>query len=246
MYCESIRCQNLDTIGVVYMAYLQAERDYLIDTSTYKFVPVAERNRNEDVGVIDHLWNAVNLWKSYYISESSADKHLRRVNILELNDTTFIYGRNYSSGRVRFFDPIQKDEMLIEINLSVELNSGYMSGVNYVIRTNGQPKPYRTRIMTPSVTPQFNQIKRLATEEVDYEFFSFGLLADQFEIVYRGKTLSGKSYACLSGPWGILLDDSLRFDSLVLLERVVAGALFVDQFVYTVNPYVMRAKVLYK
>lgn len=77
-----------------------------------------------------------------------------------------------------------------------------------------------------------------------HDCFQAGISAKQYKILYKGRWLDGKSFAFIYGTVGILLSDTLAFDSLVLLRGVGECELVVEQFVHTVNPYVLKAMML--
>lgn len=95
--------------------------------------------------------------------------------------------------------------------------------------------------------PSFKWIDDLAhmTTNVPLEDrFSYGLRHEQYGVVYKGRRLNGTSYAFLFGTWAVLLDDDLKYDSLVVLEGADSATLCVNAVIHTVNPYMVKVKTL--
>ena len=95
-----------------------------------------------------------------------------------------------------------------------------------------------------------NQMTDLALVNVKARFgwssYSFGLTPRKFNIVYHGQKLHGSCYCLLVGPWCVLLDDELHFDSVALLYAtgLETDRIDIGEFIYTVNPYIMKARML--
>lgn len=111
-------------------------------------------------------------------------------------------------------------------------------------------KSYGTSfVLDPEVWPHFNRVPGLAKMPPQIpcpDEFYYGISERQYDILYKGHKLNGRSYAMLFGTWGILLSDDLKFDSFALFRGVSHEQLIVEQFVFTVNPYVVKAMTLYR
>ena len=125
-----------------------------------------------------------------------------------------------------------------------------MVGVQYRVHDGKREQKFYTKFTVfhePSEV--FKWIPDLGHEERNPSHgkqFSFGLSPQEYTFTYRGRQLGGTSLAYMCGPFAVLLDDDLSFDTLVALRGVQYNELIVDKFVYTVNTYIIKVMALWK
>lgn len=230
--------------------YIITEEKNVIESKSMKFIPKEMLPKGVTVDVLDCQWQFLDDFYKIH-SNPYVDKRKKRTyertNVLKLNNLTFIYGRNYKSGRFSFVDSNTGAITTISVHLEpqAELMWGHMYAVNYEISINFQSQRVVSQFYHPRESGnRFLHVPRLYSTEIDGEDFNKGLVSDQFGITLRGHELEGQSYVLFAGCWGIILKDDLSFDSLALFDAVVGYDVYVERFVYTVNPYVTKMMML--
>ena len=238
--------------------YTQASSQYLLDRSTWNFVPYDNMARPCEVDIPGYLWwfpkelgNKVANEKGAMLAEQRS--MLTKRQTVKLNRLDIKMMRNDSLVTVDYFDLKSARFVKIIVDYCYSLankkhqgqNVKSVIGINYHISVNEkerseftQTDPYYMREC------EFRYVSYLGHKEVGGQRLSFGLSNQPYSVVFKGKILDGHSYAWLCGTWGILLGDDFTFDSLILLKGVESHALFVDKVIHTVNPYVVKVMML--
>lgn len=235
------------------MHYTQGSCSYLIDRSTYQFVPLGKQSAADEITVPFYFW-----WHPKGVGnrvESNSGIRVRS-NKVRLNRLEVSFTKDYSHCLIDFWDKAKGgfSKIMVESSYSVQqiMRNGKkvrkMYGVQYDIAINDKSSRVFSAFDT-KLHPvyDFHWVVDLghAPDKVPNKF-SYGVCPEQYSIIYNYKELSGKTLAMLCGPFAILLDDDLTFDSLVLLKGAKTSELCVDRFVYTVNSYIMKIMMLSK
>ena len=228
-------------------------KNCLIDRKTFKFCPQTSEALKEGIEVPFYLW--------YF---KGADNHIWRMNdvqnvvftktdTIELNGLSVkLPGHDYKRGDIVFYDTAQKRQR--ELTITVQLLTGGSShgivlhGASFGWVLDDDYKELLLQYHQPNwVAPNFCHVAslgRINSGAIGLNTFSFGVNQEKYIVRYRGKKLNGSCYALLCGPWGILLDDDLQFDSLVILNGCTSAVLEIERVAYTVNPYVTKMVML--
>ena len=248
------------------MELFQANADYYVNLDTFEFLPVAELDR---IGRDSHIWMPWYLWE--YAPDARRVSKRKEVEVdgkrwfmhldfeysdcIRLNRLVVRVSDNKRVAHIEFYDKVQgrwvKYTCVNRPYIGPISGRGHHKpqtvGVEYTLTVNGESKHYDCHFDNSNwMWPNFRIINSFAIHRSEGmgSIFMYGVSDRQWEICYRGKKLNGSSYIVLCGTWGILLDDDLSFDSLVYLNGAAQDMLDVQEFAYTVNPYVMKARVL--
>lgn len=231
--------------------YLKACKTKLIDLDTFKFINFEDRVRPSQIMVLPFHW-FYGRNSSHRVPNSGC--LMNKTEAFWLNNVEVVLSYGWRKADIRFPDPKTGKKHRMDVFCLVRaIRQGHTrpSGVDYTIRLDDTLQ----KIETPFDDSHRADSKFSPVVELDnvgiaklsmFEELYFGVSPNQFEIIYRGKKLSGTSYALLMGTYAILLSDKLEFDSLVLLSAVETGKLTVDNIVYSVNPYLVKIKTLMK
>lgn len=130
-------------------------------------------------------------------------------------------------------------------------------GAGFIIENGGKSSTYSCHYGDVAWTGKpFHQIRDLAyttpfklgnsdtMKTRDAYVAAYGLPCKQYDVYFRGRKIAGTSYVFLFGPWGILLSDDLKFDSLVIFRGSKLGAVDIDKVLFTVNPIMTKFEFL--
>lgn len=231
------------------MEYVMLDKTHLRDRETNKIVHldnrVSGRDANVDIDVPFYFWR----FKEGHLHEGP-DAVYHKVFNVELNCFGIKFSMGFRHCALDFYDNARQlwTGMTIDAHPTL-INAGMryaqVTGMNYNVYMEAQTKEYFTKF--DMYNQQFHQISGLDAQHVpEYAMHKFcmGVLAEQYSIYFQGKKLNGMSYAMLCGPYAFLLDDNLMFDSFALLKGAEYGRLCVSQFIYTVNPYILKLRFL--
>ena len=238
--------------------YQQASRTHLIRTEPFKLVK--DISEPADIAVPFYLaqWTPNDKMK---FGENAVVCNTELTFQLDLNNlfVSWENGYGYKKGHLDFRDERSGHQVFIRLEAITETAVSYSQigtdevfyGVDYRIQSTAfEQKPFRHEYHGMAQTAKhFFNVEDLGNRgiyKIGNNEFSMGLRSRQWKISYRSKLLSGKCYALLCGTWAILLDDDLKFDALVILNGVNPYQLSVEKFVYTTNPYILKAMMLLK
>lgn len=236
--------------------YCLTSLDYMLDLHTFKLAPIEAITDRDVVGVPIYMSSYSGYTKLHEVFRHASPDHRVRLNQLEVQLISrtvelkpFGFGKHVA--KVSFFDTIDKEDKELELSVApyfgssaaFGLTKSYIEGVNYTIRTDNRIKRIRMDI-TPEDTQHFFSIDNLPHVRTQHpemrDIFNFGVDYKQYEVVYRDKKMNGTCYAMLCGSWGILLDDNMMLDAIVLLNTVKEGYLGVEHFIYVANTYITK------
>lgn len=237
-------------------AYQQCSSKWLLDKTTNEFVHFDRRVEPCKIDVPYYFW-----------SYESEDQHIlatkkpfgksrqsifQRSNIIELNGMLVKLLEGYRSAFVKFLNKADGSLFKIEMDVRPSLYNAFdvdgqritgIKGMSYKVAINKEVQSFYTALLEPPAE-DFQGVSGLGQYPGGGKIFSLGVQHEPYGVEYKGKQLSGRSFAMLCGPWAVLLSDNFEFDSLVALKGVRNGILKVDKFVYTVNPYVVKVVTL--
>lgn len=113
----------------------------------------------------------------------------------------------------------------------------YLWEINGVVHSMSHP-------VVSSLFRHLNGLSILKLHKTSQNWLSFGLTERKLEIEYKDKYIKRQLHAFIYGPIAILLDDELKFNSLVSLISVSDKCLAVRQFLYTVDTYMVKLVTL--
>lgn len=243
--------------------YSQVSSQWAIDKENKQFVSLAKRRTPYTMDVPFFLWEYKDICDRFPVTgfESNAgtlkNVHscLKRSLCVELNELRVdFYNVSPFSAGVKFYDKRLSKELSFELDAKpdervIKSPRGNklrgISGVDYTLYAGGKTVRYRTDFGPQSPPDQdFRYISGLGKGTHPKKQFSYGVSPMEYTVTYHGEELGGTSLALVCGPWAVLLDDDLSFDTLVLLRGARSGILDVDRFVYTTNLYVLKLMVL--
>lgn len=238
------------------MRYQQASRTHLIHPETFELVE--ELSEPQEIAAPFYLnmfrpENRVN-WKGVICQ-------IELVFKLSLNEleVEFENGQMYKKAYLDFRDDKTGHRVFMRLKVDTDTVVSYSGGstdelfygLEYKLDTAGyDPKFYRHDFDSDDWAKQnFCEIPDLGSQgvyRIGKNRFCMGISSRKWHLFYHGKEISHSCYALLCGTWAILLTDDLRFDSLVYLNGVVPGVLYMEKIAYTVNPYLVKVMTVIK
>lgn len=215
---------------------------WLMDIDDFVFVRDAERQGGCDIQVPYFFWNASLKYQKH--------EFYRRVWGFDLRDLhVAMPSESYKHSIFKFYDKVRKEDVAIELRCTQLYKWQDIIGIKYnQIFIGDTVKSYETLFSDERGVGAFYHIDGLTMDSgqargIDKRY-PHGLTPKQFHVKYQGRMLNGTSYVLFCGPYGVLLDDDLSFDSFALFDGANNDYVTVDRFVYTVNPYVMKLMML--
>lgn len=238
------------------MRYLQAchGRKCLIDKKDFKFVPETVEALQTGIEVPFYLWYFASQQehKAKVYGKDAGTFH--KVDVMELNNLVIGFkSLGYKAVEIKFFNPLEGRFVHLKLGTTLYTQSTRtgieLMGMSYQFTIDDSPKQeFLVELKKPTwVNPNFCRVQGLGSSEVapvGINRFCFGIQPCKYLIRYKGRKLKDNRYAMLGGPWGILLQDDLSFDSLVLLNGATSAVLEIDTVAYTVNSSVVKAMTL--
>lgn len=238
---------------------LLANKYFAIEQETFKFVPTRYCDEKANIDVPFYFWPAAMkmLPKSYLTQQQTIE-----LNELSINFKSFVI-----QDGVLFFDfhqclldfkdrgsskslTLVVDPMFGHVNF-LDVYSVQLRDVDYDLYVDEiKIATHRTRFITSQVVtlPRFYTYPELAVLKAKahsvQDRFCFGIISDVSWVVYRGQKLNRKYLIMLCGTYAVLLTDDMKFDSLAVLDQTLHGMIFVDKFLYSVNPYIVKLMTL--
>lgn len=219
--------------------YMQCSVSHMLNLQTFKLESLGVRPEDSFLYVPKAYWR-----------KNSVKPGAKIAHTLRLNDMTVKLSTDtiYSRGDIWFYDERRKVKTNIVLGCGVQYTIGAGCREPYAVHYNIVDSKKRmvaqTRIDGGNPFGCMKDLMAVPFNGADC--FLYGLSDKQMSVSYRGEQLGGESYVLFCGPWGILLDDEFRFDSLALFAGYSEGCVNVDKFMYTVNKYVMKIMMLKK
>lgn len=247
------------------MDFLKISEHYLLDREKWKIVPLAKRGQQFDVDVPFFFWNyeerdvhriptSMQVVNGKLENVYSTFKHVQDIKLNALSID--FYNGTYGLVKITYFDQKLGNEVAIGLTCipfheTVRVRGKWemvVTGMDYQI---GMTDKERTQAHTlfDGVEQAFVHVSSLATQQgssYGKNVMSYGMSHMKLPFQYRGQELKYKYYAFICGVFCVILDDEMRFDSLALLSGMRKGAIYVDKFVHTVNPYIVKIITLWK
>lgn len=253
------------------MRYFQVSESLYVNCDTYQFVPyqlLFQRSEMSEVLVPYFLWHdeerdqrTENKWYNTTGGRlKKATVVFRQVAFLSLNQFEISFNQDYKKVAIKLFDKALKKRVQLKLSAtplvgrpSVHRGGGFYPkkpvGCYFELENSGVVNKFEVPLAKDAADiPRFHHISELGDLQQTYgtELYMFGIDQHQFPIRYHGRELNGQSYIFICGPWGILLDDDLSFDSLVCLNSIRRGHIDIAHIAYTTNSYMMKVKVMMK
>lgn len=232
----------------------------VLNTDTWKLEPLDCRWHNESTA-ITYVEVPIYLWRAMEFPDEAVECKrggvtYRLVEELELNDCAIALNMTttgtaplapvivFSDGDIKMNMQVDNSYGAIHLNMQTESGLGgvHISVINYVYQVLDKADKYRQ-----SLAQTFSRITNLGYVRFDKAFvndFSFGIPSVKFDVKYKGNRLNGMWNVLLYGPVAILLDDSMKFDSLAIMSGVKDGLVTVEKFLYSTNPYIVKVITL--
>lgn len=236
------------------MKYVQASKSLLIDTERWAFVGVPNRTKPANIDVPFYLWSYPESSKHFEVFDVHEKPCVfSMTSQVRLNELTVKFHQAHNKACVQFQDGNRWHKISLKSSLWSKWdpkNGNLPSGVNYKIAVGDEEKEYRSTFLTfEEACLRFwplsgMDIRHPLGNEIDN--FCLGIPERKFEIMYKGKLLSGQRRVLLCGHWGILLSDDFKFDTMVLFSGVDSTRITIDSIVYTVNCKDVKASVLWR
>lgn len=238
------------------MGYELVSKSYVVDMDSWQFYKVTGSMDLPGVRIpyyMEQLRDGAKL--------SNLFDQGKRSMAVELNGFSVEFAEGYRASRRYLFGGNQKAiirhagkelELWIRPKISYPRDGrvkAWISDVNYEFDDGSRKSSFSTLHSGGWRHQSFFNIQGLVRTKIRYQTedeLCFGVLPTQYDVLYKEKQLGGKCYALVLGTWGILLDDDLSLDSVVILRGASQSILNVEKFLYTVNSYVMKFIVLAK
>lgn len=229
-------------------------KSHLIDNMTFSFVPFSRRTNPFEVYIPAFYWEYPEGRQHIeYISRAGQviQNVYTRTDSLYLNQLEVVLQLGYKNAQIAFKNEAVGGYTVIRIDAFPRPSYVHKAGqsrntvgsIDYRVIIDGVQKDYKSTIRHMEIgSTTVPALTRIIGSGDDW--FVFGISPHPHEVKYRGRLLDGRSYALICGPWAILLTDDLRFDSLACLSLVQDRKLYVDRFLYTVNPYITKSILL--
>lgn len=239
-------------------AYQQCSTRVLMDKTTYDFVPIDKRVEPCKIEVPFYFWTYGEGARTHVtVSNKRFSRQVQSVfcrnNLVELNGTLIQFTQGYRFASVSFYAASINKVLTIDLSASPTYTAIFddqgerlhvINGMHYGVRIDDRLQKFDTKFGAGN-TGDFIGIPTLGQFPGGGKVFSFGLSNETYNVEYRGIVLNGTSLAFIAGPYGVLLNDDLSFDTFVLFKSVKPGNLIVDKFIYTTNPYIVKIMTLY-
>lgn len=243
--------------------YIMLSKQHYLDTQTNKVITKAERSNPCLTLVPLYFWDesmnskvvtGFNLVGGQ-LQNSFSD--YSQTNTLPLPGIHFVM-RDLYSANILFYDGRKHERH--EINIS-----GFASKIHQPSKPNqeridsvildmtfdGQAGRFKAYTFESAVRERYKGVGYLAQKEdetcpkVGRLHLTYGLLYKQFQVVYKGIDLKGTCYVLFYGVFGILLRDNLSFDALVIFSGYNKDTVYIQQFIYTSNEYLIKSIIRY-
>lgn len=231
--------------------YLQCAEHWMIDHETHQFVMRKDAVPPAKIDVPFFLWPE-GYERTTEIERDDGTK-LEYVSVLKLNKCAIWFNNWYQSAVMSLKDSWRGGDHVIEISALPRLTnyvnsfntlSTGIAGIDYMLKIDGEEHYHDFEFQRiTSMIREFECIPNVVRQRNESRIktnFKYGIVPEQFRVSYKDRWLNGKSYALLCGPWAVLLNDSLEFDSLAFLKGARPYVLDVDRFGFTVNPYILK------
>lgn len=238
--------------------YIMLSKQHYLDTQTNKVITKAERINPCLTLVPLYFWDesmnskvvtGFNLVGGQ-LQNSFSD--YSQTNTLPLPGIHFVM-RDLYSANILFYDSRKHERH--EINISGypskihQPNKPTQEKIDSVILDmsfDGQAGKFKAYTLDSKIRERYKGVGYLAQKEdetcpkVGRLHLAYGLLYKQFKIVYKDMELNGTCYVLFYGVFGILLRDNLSFDALVIFSGYTKDTVYVQQFIYTSNVYLIK------
>ena len=236
--------------------YTKCSNNLLFSVETNQFIDYNKRVDSSQINVPFFLWNMAG--KGHHGAErldQSDNKYSKLVqtDTVWLNNLVVTYIVGYKGASINFVDKLRGEQVTLSLGVRLVSRPGVYEGpypkdaefnVNYLMTANG-----RTQAFSTSPDSEFKYIPTLGRHSANDsagKHFCYGVAKAPYAIIFHGQPLDFSYRALLSGPWAILLNDGGSFNSLVLLRGARPGALRVDRFVYSADPYILQVMEKFK
>lgn len=234
---------------------LLANKHYVIDPETFKFVHTRNCGADTYVDVPLYFWPAakVMLPKSRLTQQRTIELNELLINFKSFVMQDGVLYFDYHECFLDFKDRGETKSLVLAVNPLfshvnfLDVYSVQLRSVQYELFMNmNKISEHSTRFFTTQVVvlPRFNSYPELAELKAKarsvQDRFSFGITQNQCGVVYKGQKLNRKFLVMMCGTYAVLLTDDMKFDSLAVLDQTIRGMIFVDKFLYSVNPYIVK------
>lgn len=244
-----------------------ADKVSLINLETFRFVDVDKKSKPFEILVPFFFWDFDEETEHKVISNFSKYGNLfknevsvyKKVEKIELRHLRVELQRGYKPATIEFLDEKTHSWQHLDLLVTSDTrpkgtSSRELQALDFICHVGDRKLSHHidfrvpnTYFMTSGESVRFRWIDLLGKKEAPVytnQQFSYGIRYEQLNVEYRHKKLDGKSYALVVGPWCILLKDDLSYDSLATLRGTAQHTLYIDKFIHTVNPYIVKVIML--
>lgn len=238
--------------------YMMLSKQHYLDTQTNKVITKSERANPNLTLVPSYFWD-----ESYKTSVATgfnlvngelqnSFSNYSEVNTLQLPGIHFIIKDLYSAD-ILFYDGRKHERHEINImgypSMTVsakDTSKQRLDRVLFDMIYDGQKAEFKSELFIGKDRGHYKGVGYLAqmTQETCAKNaripLTYGVLYKQFNIIYKDFELDGSCYVLFYGTFGILLRDNLSFDALVIFDGYTKDTVYIQQFIYTSNPYLIK------
>lgn len=243
--------------------YIMLSKQHYLDTQTNKVITKSERTNPNLTLVPTYFWDesmntkVVTGFNLVGGELQNSFSNYSKTNTLQLPGIHFIIKDLYSAD-IMFYDgrKHERHEITVKgypsmITLTSKAQGGKLEGVVLDMSFDGHTARFKAYTYDSTVRERYKGVGYLAqmTQETCPKSarlpLTYGVLYRQFKINYVGIELDGTCYVLFYGVFGILLRDNLSFDALVIFGGYTKDTVYVQQFIYTSNEYLIKTIIRY-
>lgn len=238
---------------------LLANKHYVIERETFKFVPIRDCAEDNYVDVPFYFWPAARklLPKIRLTQQRTVELNELLINFKSFVMQDGVLYFDYHECFIDFQDRGSTKSLTLVVNPLfshvnfLDVYSVQLRNVQYELFLDMKKiSEHTTRFFTTQIVilPRFKAYTELAELKAKarsvQDRFSFGITSRQCGVVYKGQNLNRKFLVMLCGTYAVLLTEDMKFDSLAVLDQTLQNMIFVDKFLYSVNTYIVKLMTL--
>lgn len=226
--------------------FLFINKLHVVDYDTWKIVPRAKMPRQSICHVPSFFWSYKGKDTHKSLVGLGKFNTYKLTLIMQLNGFTVQTGVDNAIIRIQIKDGLKEFQLRWTFGeWGNHDSSGFdiLDNVTYDIRSGSEVDQYVCKC--DHIFDYIEGLSKAGFKQFDNSDMQFGISEKRLRVTYKDKELNGTTYALIYGPWAILLSDDMKFDSLVYLDGLRYGTLYIHKIVYTVNTYVMKVMMLF-
>lgn len=232
------------------MSYLLATKDQVMDLNTWQFMPKSSMQKPFELQVPIYFWRFRELATHKKLLGKSVYRKITSIGlndlIIQVNADNCYVIINTDKGQKKFLVCPRHKHSAQTYGMQFYI----LESVKYTIFCDDRSIEHHTKVSgQPLTSPAFiHKIPDLARSDIwdkyDNAYLLYGIMPTKYSIIYGKHDIKRQNYAMLCGTWAVLLTDDMKFNSLVLLKGATEDSLYIDKFIYSLDPHIVKLMVL--